>query len=205
MIPSGCSKRRQCLCFGGLILALCLISCSPRTIPAPSTTPKPLAGTYLDLEPGWRLRVITPLLRGGGFVLKPIPLREDGSTIALQASNDFEGYETSFYEVLPPMRLRFQQATATREGITAPAAKPSYALSIPGGMKFARLVYLKRGSEKAHDMAILAARHPAELDALTFRLQSSPASDCGKGCQWVPVGIAVRAEQQKNGQWAPVR
>ena len=73
----------------------------------------------------------------------------------------------------------------------------------------ARLVYLKRGSDTSHDMAILVARDLRLLNEATLRLQNSPVDACGKtrrvACEWVPVGIAVRAEIQKSGAWLPAR
>ncbi len=100
-------------------LTLLLVACAPRTVPTPAT-PKPLAGTYLDLEPGWRLRVITPLLKGGGFQVKTEPVQEPGNTLTLKAAPDFEGYETSYYDILPKAQIRFTQAEAMRDGKPSP-------------------------------------------------------------------------------------
>ena len=69
-----------------------------------------------------------------------------------------------------------------------------------------RLVYLERGSDTTHDMAVLTAKTPDQLDSLTATtLQRSPSTGCQTGCDWVPAGIAVRPENQKAGSWVPVR
>jgi len=58
-------------------------------------------------------------------------------------------------------------------------------------------------------MAIVAARDLALLNRMTLQLQTSPTDACRKtrqvACEWVPAGIAVRAEVQKSGQWVPAR
>ncbi len=45
------------------VLMLCGTGCGNRQVTTPAA-PKPLAGTFVDLQPGWRLRVITPLIAG---------------------------------------------------------------------------------------------------------------------------------------------
>ena len=72
-----------------------------------------------------------------------------------------------------------------------------------------RIVYLKRAAATVHDMALLAARDLPTLDALTTAVQATPETACQNGrraaCQWVPAGIADRAETQKSGEWLPAR
>ena len=188
---------------------LLLASCAPRTVQTPAA-PKPLAGTYLDLEYGWRLRVITPLLKGGGFQMKTESVQEQGNTLTLKAAPDFEGYETAYYDVLPKAQIRFTKAEVMREGKASPQLQPVHTIfQNRRGMMLTRLVYLKRGSETVHDMAILVSRDLAALNQATLELQTSPASGCRtsrqSACEWVPAGIAVRAEMQKSGEWAPAR
>ncbi len=191
---------------------LMLAACAPRTIPTPATpyAPKPLPGSYLDLERGWRLRVIAPLVKGGGFHVKTEAISEHGNTLTLKASLDFEGYETAYYDILTQAQIRFTQAEATRDGKPSPQLKPVHPIfQNQKGMTVARIVYLKRGSDTVHDMAILAAHDLRVLDEATIRLQNSPTAACGKtrrvACEWVPAGIAVRAEIQKSGAWLPAR
>lgn len=191
-----------------LSIALCLatLACRTARLPTVAATPKPAVGTFIDLEPGWRLRVITPLVAGVGYVLKTAPVEEQGNTITLKTGADFLGYETAYYDVREGLDVRFANAQVTREGKSTPQPKPTHPLFRMGhGMKHMRLVFLERGSATTHDMAVLTAKAPATLDELTVRLQSSPSSGCQRGCEWVPAGIAVRPEMQKSGAWLPAR
>ena len=190
-----------------LALMCCLtIGCRTARVPTAANTPKPAVGTYVDLEPGWRLRVITPLVAGGGYVLKTAPAQEQGNTITLKTGSDFLGYETAYYDVREGLDVRFANAQVMREGKSTPQPKPTHPLFRMGhGMKHMRLVYLERGSATSHDMAVLTAKAPATLDELTVRLQSSAAAGCQRGCEWVPAGIAVRPEMRKSGAWMPAR
>ncbi len=195
-----------------LAIILCLSSLACRTTRVPAAAkvaakaPKPLAGAFVDLEPGWRLRVITPLIAGGGYVVKTAPAAEQGNTITMRAGQDFLGYETAYYEVREGLKVRFATAELTRDGHTASQTKALHPLfSMRRGMKHMRLVFLERGSDTSHDMAVITARDRLELDARTVRLQASPSTGCQGGCEWVPAGIAVRPEMQKAGEWVPAR
>ena len=79
------------------VMTMCLLAAGCRTarVPIAANTPKPAVGTYVDLEPGWRLRVITPLVAGGGYALKTAPAQEQGNTITLKTGADFLGSETA--------------------------------------------------------------------------------------------------------------
>jgi len=187
------------------VLMLCGAGCGSRQATAP-VAPKPLAGTFLDLQPGWRLRVITPLIAGGGYVVKPASAQEQGKTITLRTGTEFLGYETAYYDVREGLAVRFSGAETMRDGKSAPQPRPVHPLfRMSRGMKHMRLVFLERGSDAEHDMAILTSKNLPELDALTVRLRATPATACEKGCEWVPAGIAVRAETQRNGSWIPAR
>lgn len=52
-------------------------------------------------------------------------------------------------------------------------------------------------------MAVLSARDLTALEELTTKVRSNPADGCKAGCEWVPAGIAVRAEKQSAGSWVP--
>ena len=53
----------------------------------------------MELEAAWRVRVITPKLKSGGFLLKRAEQHESGNTITLRAGDEFLGYETAPYGV----------------------------------------------------------------------------------------------------------
>ncbi len=191
-----------------LLFTLCFatLACRTARVPTAATAPKPTVGTFIDLEPGWRLRVITPLVAGGGYVVKTASAEERGNSIALKTGRDFLGYETAYYDVRPGLSVRFTNAQVTRKGKSTPQPQPAHPLFRMGrGMRHMRLVFLERGSATTHDMAVLTAKTLANLDELTVRLQSSPSNGCQRGCEWVPAGIAVRPEMPKSGGWVPTR
>jgi len=71
----------------GLVLAL-MTACSVRTARVAGPTAEVTGPRYyIDLEPGWRLRVVTPILKDGGYVVKT-----QGETV----EPGFLGYEVSF-------------------------------------------------------------------------------------------------------------
>ncbi len=76
-----------------ITLCLAALACRSARLPTAASTPKPPVGTYVDLEPGWRLRVITPLVARGGYVLKTALVEQQGNTVTLKAGADFLGYE----------------------------------------------------------------------------------------------------------------
>lgn len=165
----------------------------------------------MDIAPGWRLRVVTPLLRSGGYLLsqdsgatKPLP---PGSSIEIRTGGDFLGYETAIYAVGPGARIRLTSVEAMIDGKLEPRSKPTAKLfAVPGSPEFLRLVFLTRVSAADHDMAVLTARRYEDLEAHTLRLQSAPDQNCldAHTCSWIPKGIAVRAEKPTaSGEWIP--
>jgi hypothetical protein len=187
------------------MILICLAAAGCRHGKAPATTaaPRPNPSVYVDLQPGWRLRVITPLLAGGGYQVKGRQSQE-GNTITLETRNDFLGFETAYYTIGAGLKVEFANAEVTRDGQTAPQAKPVHPLfAMRRGMKLMRLVFLERGSSATHDMAVLTARNLATLEDLTAKVRAQPAQGCNANCEWVPAGIAVRAEKRKDGIWVP--
>ncbi len=197
-----------------LVGALLLTACE-RRVPLSAPTPPITVRRYLDLQPGWRLRTITPILKSGKF--KP-ELKEtvvNGSGIELSAGDDLLGYETSFYAVTASkpsgVAVSFISAVDTIDGKTHRKAQPRarfFDFSSP--LPFVRIIFLTRVSQADHNQAILAAASPQELSRLTEQVDSDPATYCksqGESqCFWVPEGIALRAEKRdpaKRGSWIP--
>ena len=191
-----------------LLFALCLCGCARHVSippPAPQATPN-----YIDIQTGWRLRVITPILKSGGYLVKTAEEVTTGNTITLATTADFTGYETAYYAVTPA-GIKFESATMHRDGQASPQAKPTVTLfRIPRALRFTRLVYVARVSKTDHEMAVLAARDLADLAALTTAVLAQPAA-CVSGkrryCEWIPAGVAVRPERQKDGttEWVSAR
>lgn len=193
-----------------------LIGCTVRTRTTPIAAARINQNDYIDLKPGWRLRVVTPILKFGGYRIKSETASGEsgqGTTITLRAAPDFLGYENTFYSVTPRgngVSVRFASAEIFRDGKSGPRTRPIAPLfELPRAAKHVRLVYLVRLSDADHDMAVLAAKRASALDPLTGRLQSGPGScknECETFCSWVPDSIAVTAEMRSAaGQWVAVR
>lgn len=186
---------------------LWLVSCASQRKTATSPqAPATLQTTHLDLQEGWRVRVVTPLLAGGGYQVKTSAAEEKGNHVTLRASQDFLGYETSYYAVQGKGRVRFTQAETMRDGQSTPQPKPVHPLfQKQHGGRLVRLLFLERASTSEHNMAILSARNLKSLEQRTARVRQDPTGACQQGCEWVPAGIAVRAERLKDGSWVPAR
>jgi hypothetical protein len=192
-----------------LTLALVALSaCASRMAHVPAT-PAPPTGPayYIDLEPGWRLRAVTPILKSGGYRLRPEG--EAGST-TLRAGADFLGYEIAWYTV-ESRRIVFAAAEVHNKDSVVPAPAPIAPLfRLPGNARYTRLIYLVRVSEADHDMALVAAHKREALDPLTAQVRANPRNcrtERETFCAWIPDGIAVTPEVKTTvagaEQWVP--
>jgi hypothetical protein len=173
----------------------------------------PDTSSFIDLKPGWRLRVVTPILKSGGYRLKPAAQEVSGSTVTLSVGSEFLGYEVAYYGVRP-RGVDFLSAEITREGKAVPQTQPiAHLFELPHGIRHVRLIYLLRASQADHDMAVAAAKEMPALEALTQRVLANPADGCkndgGAVCSWIPGGIAVVPELKKKTdgavEWIPAR
>jgi hypothetical protein len=184
-------------------IAAFLSACGPRTVRVPPViAARSASQDYIDLQPGWRLTVVTPVLKSGGYVLHPSEQHTAGSTVTVTGT-DFAGYEIAHYSVQARtrggVRVRFSSAEVTKEGKTESQSRSIAPLfRLPGTARYARLIYLIRVSQADHNMAVVAANEPSALDALTRQIQADPSHGCKIGkrtsCSWIPEGIAVRPE-----------
>ncbi len=184
---------------GLLLLAVVLAGCAKRPLPAPA----PVAGRavsgprYVDLEPGGRVTVVTPILKSGKFLLPAGEAKEEGNTITLRVGDEFQGYETAVYLVGEGSRITVGEVKVNKGGVETAVAKPfAPRLRVPGRMRRVRLLFTLRVSDAEHNMAVLAARDIKRLAALTERVEADPAGACRTTrdayCEWVPAGVAVR-------------
>jgi hypothetical protein len=172
--------------------------------------------SYVDLQPGWRLRVVVPILESGGYKVRTEEVRSSDGTVSLQTEKDFLGYETDYYQVNSPGDgkpvVSFESAEFTgidRKKSRKP--KPAMLLfAFPDSFGYVRLLFLTRVSENQHDAAVLAASTLAALDVLTPKVESSPLGNCSAQpeglCSWIPEGIAVQPEKrdpQNSKAWIP--
>jgi hypothetical protein len=186
---------------------------------------------WIDLEPGWRIRVITPIQKSGSYIVRYAPKEGSPSKVTAETRNpsdltlnitatadeDFLGYETSFYSVAAHRRggvaITFQSAVATIGDSSTPHSQPTQPLfQLPSWARSVRLLHMVRVSSADHNAVILAAKNISELDRLTALVEANPSA-CrdyrNSICQWVPAGIVVRPErlavERGVEQWVPVR
>lgn len=189
LFAGGCVKRRSAL--------------PPPVVRGPA---------YVELQPEWRVQVITPLLKSGGFLLKTTEQQESGNTITLRAGDEFLGYETAIYSVSKHpkegVRVVLTEVAMNRDGqLTHPAKSFAPRLRMPKRMRHVRLLYSLKVSDADHGMAVLAARNLAALGELTTNVQARPETECRNSresyCEWVPAGIAMRVEKRIGADWKP--
>ncbi len=186
----------------GLIALLLIAGCAPR---CPASAPAPVSVAsgprYIDLQPGWQIRVVAAT-GGSGAPLRHAETVEDGQTITVKSGGPAPGFETAAYVVEPAgsgVRIRLREVTVQRGGDVMRTAKPAgWRLRPPGRMRRVRLLYTLRASAAHHNMALLAARDELRLEQLTQRVEASPETECrsvpGAFCSWIPAGVAVRPE-----------
>jgi hypothetical protein len=184
-----------------------LAGCASRTTRIAATPAGSANNDYLDIQAGWRLTAVTPILKSGGYVLKTPdkPISNNGFT--LSAGTDFVGYEVAHYEVKGPrgghVSVEFDSAEVTKEGKTQPQPRSIAPIfQVARRPTYLRLIYLIRISQADHNMDVVAARKIEALDAITRQIQMNPADGCKvdrrASCVWIPDGIAVRAEMLKT-------
>jgi hypothetical protein len=174
-----------------LALACVLTGCAARKASVPPAAVD--RSDYIDLQPGWRLRVVTPALKSGGYELAYYAVRSRIGT---------------------GVRVAFLSAEINEEGKTTAQSRPLASLfQLPRSARYVRLIFLTRVSRADHDMAVVASGESHDLDALTRRVLADPADSCkSEGptyCAWIPRGIAVAPELQRTvdgvGDWVPAR
>lgn len=192
-----------------LFLTLILTGCASRRAPVPEPAVQPVGPSFIDLEAGWRLRVVTPILKSGGYRLAATAETTAGNAVSLSVGDNFQGYEVTYYKVRARNGVQFISGEVTRDGQTTPVVQPiAHLFELPRGVRHMRLLYLVRASQADHDMAFAGARETQALEALTRRVEMAPA-ECHDGqhafCSWIPAGIAVVPERRSSEGWVPVR
>jgi len=68
-------------------LVLMLAGCASRKAPASARAPLPpnAIREYIDLEPGWRLRIMAPITKSGAYNVITESASQQGGTIVLRA------------------------------------------------------------------------------------------------------------------------
>lgn len=194
------------------ILAGCAHKVSPQRLSEAQS-----ASSFIDLEPGWRLRAIVPLMKSGKAGAPALTVVEqNGLALTLKALPNLIGYETQYYAVekrWSNLRIEFASASDVRDGLSTKSQEPVIDIfSTHPRARYIRLLYLTRASHNDHNMAVLGAPGPQSLQNLTMRIENDPGACQAANrvfCLWVPAGIALRPEQRASDkevrEWQPVR
>jgi hypothetical protein len=184
------------------------MGCAVRRGPSRDVLNAAVARGFIDLQPGWRIKAFTPVLKSGGYLPAFVGEGQPGGSVRLSTPADLVGYETSYYSVRrredkgtkeQGVRVELTSVSLTKDGKATRQQQPALRLfDLPKTARFVRLLYLVRVSGADHDMAIVAAATPKALDDLTRAIETSPAENCAAGgvmyCKWVPKGIGVQIE-----------
>jgi hypothetical protein len=157
--------------------------------------------SFLEIQAGTRLRVITPILKSGGYVTKLTEITP-GNPRNLRVGDDYIGYADDYYVARrhgSGVRIEFQSADTVKQGRSSPQSHPTLELfRLSPQMRFVRIVYIARVSSADHNMAIVAADNEAAVEASTKNLRTDPNAGCQRGqhssCLWVPVGVGIQPE-----------
>ena len=196
----GAPCRSPLICTSSLLILATLVGCAahnPHLAPVNSNSATTLPPDHIDLQPGWKLEVITPVLKSGGFQVHTKAVHSNSGTVALVAGQDFIGYESSYYVVrlskAGQISVDFRSAQLHKDGKTARQARPLAPLfHVPPGTKCVRLMYLLRLSQADHDMAVVSGISVDDLETRTEAVRKDPADGCtAPNCYWIPAGIAV--------------
>jgi hypothetical protein len=167
----------------------------------------------INLEPGFRLKVLAPLLKPGYQEVKIIqPANSSGGPLELTVEG-LEGYETSYYAVQPRAGGGVQFALSSVEQnrvnvITHPSESTAFQFHIAPDARFFRLMFLRRASIADRDISLLGAPEWGLLldSAQRFDTIAGTVDDCGKvqglTCVAVSKQVAILAEVgiEANGQ-----
>jgi hypothetical protein len=194
-------------------LTVFLVACAAhRPEPAPRIF---VDRSYVDLQPGWRIRVVTPVLKSGGYKVTTEEVKGSDGTVQLRTGADFVGYEVDYYSVEAARAggvvIRFVSAELRTNGSKrTKKAEPLVPLfTLPVDASYVRLLFLTRVSPTEHDEATLGASSIANLDLLTNKVETNPAENCktqAEGtCSWIPEGISVQPEKKnvESKAWTP--
>ena len=210
-------NTRSILTFAWLSL-VALSSCAVRSRSTAPSTPNlsMMERGYVDLQPAWRIRVVTPVTKAGRFDVAAESVETNGRMLALKTSDDFIGYEVAYYSVIARqgggIAFQFKSATVTKNGVASRQTRPLVRLfELPPDARFVRLLFLARVIPAEHNQGIVAAATLQQLQTLTEQVLADPVHNCrsdrGTFCEWVPLGIAVQPEQKRENKtedWTPV-
>ncbi len=162
--------------------------------------------TFVDLQPGWRLSLITPMRRDsateawryGQPNIKTETTNGLNVTISVNPESQF-GFERSVYAV-QTKGLAWQESVRTLEGKEERSLEPILKLfPKPARKQSLRLLFLTRASDLNYNTALISAPNPAAMEAFTLAVRANPEQACRQNCIWIPPGVAARPEKPAAG------
>lgn len=171
--------------------------------------------TFIDLQPGWRLSLVTPMRRDsaaepwryGQPTIKTETTNGLNVTISVDPKSQF-GFERTYY-VVKAKGLAWQESMRNLEGKEARALAPILKLfPNPARTQRLRLLFLTRASDLNYNTALLSAPNPTAMEAFTVAVRANPDQACQPGkaqtCICIPPGVAARPEKPgSNGGFVP--
>lgn len=201
----------------GLAAGLALTAgCAPREVPINPTPPPIVSNGYVDIEPGWRIRLVAPVTKSGKPAVALRTVGRRGNVITLATGSNLVGYEVAHYAMKARpgggVVIRFISAEIRERKKVKRESRPLVPIfNLPPRMRFVRLVFLTRVSEHDHNQGILAATSLRRLNALTQKVETDPDQNCkayAKAlCAWVPRGMAAQPQRRDpahRNRWVPV-
>ena len=167
----------------------------------------------INLEPGFRLKVVAPLLQPGFKEVKIVQSPgAKGGGLEFTAEG-LDGYETSYYAVEPRLGGGVQFALSSVEQnrmnvITHPDAPSGFQFFLPPDARYFRLMFLRRASTADRDISLLGAPEWGLMldSAQRFDTIAGAVNDCekvpGLACIALTKQTAILAEIgiQANGR-----
>jgi hypothetical protein len=167
----------------------------------------------INLEPGFRLKVLAPILKPGFQEVKVLHApRATGGPLEMTVEG-LEGYETAYYAVQPREGGGVQFSLSSVEQnrmnvVTHTSEAKAFELRPAPGARFFRLMFLRRASVADRDISLLGAPEWGLLldSAHRFDTVAGTVDDCGKvpglTCVAVSKQVAILSEIgiEANGQ-----
>jgi hypothetical protein len=159
----------------------------------------------VTLEPGFRLKVVAPLLKPGYSEIKTA-LAPNSKPGQLNVNVEgLDGFETSYYDVRPRSGGGVEFALASVEQnrmgkLTQPAAPTAFQFDIAPGIQHFRLLFLRRLSIADRDISLLGGSSWGVLLSSAQRFDTVPGSvsECattpGLQCVAVTAKTAILSE-----------
>ncbi len=204
--------KLSCSLAAGLALTF---GCAPRRVSTVPPPPPAVGNDYVDIQPGWRIRLVVPVPKSSTSTLHLRTVEGRGNAVDLTAGNNLIGYEVAFYSAKSRpgggVAIRFTSAEIRKGKKVTKQSQPLVSLlDLPPRIRFVRLLFLAFVGAQERKEGILGATSVHRLNALTLSVEHDPDRNCMAYaealCVWVPRGMAAQPEKRDpaiRGEWVP--